>query len=414
MNADVIRAAPATDPSGFEPLLPRQEHVPQLLELANELQERCWRLSGKSVPGVRQRLTRLLRGMNSYYTNKIEGQHTLPADIEDALNNHYSADPKRARGQRLAIAHLRTEEWAESQLDTQSADGWKATFSTEFVCRLHEHLYQQLPEEDRVTETGAPICEGLLREQNVKVGQHVAPDYKAMPRFLERWKTFYTRLPRGEQALLGVACAHHRLAWIHPFMDGNGRVARLQSHLALTAMGLTGGYWSPMRGLARRQEDYYARLVDADEPRRGDFDGRGALTEEGLVGFAKFFLEVCIDQVEFMDKMLNLHEFKDRLEALLSFEIHAGKLPDLRMDVIRPLHYIILNGPIERGAFKAMTGLKTRTAERALKALLDYKLLLSDTPKGEVYFGVPQDSLRFLFPNLWPEAEAAIERRRGE
>lgn len=59
-----------------------------------------------------------------------------------------------------------------------------------------------------------------------------------------------------------------------------------------------------------------------------------------------------------------------------------------------------------------MCGLPERSAERLIKALLDYKLLLSDTPKGKVYMGVPLQSLQFLFPNLWPEAEQEINSQR--
>jgi hypothetical protein len=54
----------------------------------------------------------------------------------------------------------------------------------------------------------------------------------------------------------------------------------------------------------------------------------------------------------------------------------------------------------------AMTGLATRTARRVLASLLDYGVLESATPRGAVHFAVPLKSLRFLFPRLWPEAEA--------
>ncbi len=406
MSADIIRAPAASDVSAFEPLLPSGSKLPPLLELAHTLQQHCFRLSGHAMPGLHPKLIPLLRAMNSYYTNKIEGQHTFPADIEDALRNQFSADPDRARKQRLARAHLRTEEWAEH---THSAQGWRHAFNIETVQALHLHLYEQLPVEDRITDTGAPVLEGQLRDSNVKVGMHMAPTFESVPAFLLRWREFYTKLTDGENAVIGIACAHHRLTWIHPFRDGNGRIARLQSHLALHAMGLTNGLWSPMRGLARRQEQYYAHLTDADEPRQGDYDGRGALSERGLINFAQFFLEVCIDQVRFMEEMLNLAQFKHRLDALLTFEA-AKSGTGIRRETLTALHYIAISGPLERGEFKAISGLKDRTAERALKALLDYGLLCSDSPKGKVYFGIPLASLRFLFPNLWPEAEAAIEK----
>ena len=119
-------------------------------------------------------------------------------------------------------------------------------------------------------------------------------------------------------------------------------------------MGLTDGLWSPMRGLARRQEEYYARLTDADELRQGDYGDRGALSERGLTMFARFFLEVCIDQAIFMEEMLNLSGFKNRLDALLTFEAATGGSA-IRREALTALHYIAINGLLECGEFKAMT-----------------------------------------------------------
>ncbi len=378
-----------------------------LLERAHALQKQCWKLTANAMPGLKPCLLPLLRIMNSYYTNKIEGQHTLPADLENALNDQYSAEPDKARKQRLAIAHLNTEKWAE---DAHAINGWRATFDPEVIRSMHHHLYSGMPEADRVTDTGEPVMEGQLRNGPVRVGMHVAPTHASVPAFLERWGQFYGSLPEGERALVGVACAHHRLAWIHPFRDGNGRIARLHSHLALNAMGLTQGIWSPMRGLARRQQDYYNRLIDADEHRQGDQDGRGVLSEKGLISFAEYFLDVCLDQAAFMEQMLNLTEFKDRLAALLAYE-SAKRGSGIRMEALIPLHYIAINGPIDRGTFKVMTGLSIRVSERLLKSLLDVGLLRSQTPKGAVYLGVPFGSLRFLFPNLWPEAEVVALKK---
>lgn len=407
MKHELIRSPAAENIAEFEPLIPSSANLPPLLELAHALQKHSWKLCGNAMPGLHLRLVPLLRAMNSYYTNKIEGQHTFPADIEDALRNQFSADPDRARRQRLARAHLRTEEWAEQ---TQSVAGWRHIFDVNVVQAMHLNLYEQLPVEDRVTDTQDPVLEGQFRDRNVKVGMHMAPAFESVPHFMRRWGEYYSSLPEGESTLIGIACAHHRLAWVHPFRDGNGRIARLQSHTALHAMGLTNGLWSPMRGLARKHEEYYARLTDADEPRQGDYDGRGALSERGLISFARFFLETCLDQVSFMEKMLNLAEFKDRLDALLTFE-SAKSGSAIRREALPVLHYIAINGPVERGEFKVMSGLKDRTAERMIKGLLEYGLLRSDSPKGKVYFGIPLSTLRFLFPNLWPEAEAVMSSR---
>jgi Fic family protein len=89
------------------------------------------------------------------------------------------------------------------------------------------------------------------------------------------------------------------LTWIHPFIDWNGRVARLHSHLAMRAAHLNHGLWSPLRGLAREHLQYYARLSEPDLTRRNDLNGRGDLSQEGLVCFAQFFLDRCLGQAAF-------------------------------------------------------------------------------------------------------------------
>ena len=295
----------------------KRQELGALLELASELRQKCYKLAVNPLPGLNKRLTNLLRSMNSYYTNKIEGQHTLPADIEQALNNQYSNDHDIAHRQRVAKAHLLTESWAEGHV---SGNSWRDTFSTELLCDIHHHLYSNMQPEDRVTDNGEDVNEGQLRTQNVIVGMHMPPDFHHLGEFLARWRTAYTALPDGDMALVGLACSHQRLAWIHPFNDGNGRVSRLHTHVALHAMGLTNGMWSPMRGLARTHQEYYAHLHNADTLRQGDYDGRGALSQSGLIAWVKYFLSVCIDQVTFMEKMLNLQDFKDRLETLIIVE----------------------------------------------------------------------------------------------
>jgi Fic family protein len=128
------------------------------------------------------------------------------------------------------------------------------------------------------------------------VGRHDAPAAHAVPAFLQRWSDVYGRARRGEAAVVAAAASHHRLAWVHPFLDGNGRVARLHTHLLFHAMGLSHGLWSPLRGFARSEARYKALLQAADEHRRGDLDGRGNLTQAGLVEWIAYVLQVCTDR----------------------------------------------------------------------------------------------------------------------
>ena len=325
------------------------------------------------------------------------------SQIDEALRQQFSGDAKTQRNQRLAIAHMNAEQWGEEAFGTRN--NWRLLTNPDTLTKLHHTLFDHLPQQDLVDDNGVRLVSGALRKQDVTVGSHIAPTAASVPVFLQRFDEFYSKTRDGELAIVAVAAMHHRLAWIHPFADGNGRVARLHSHLLLHCMGLSNGAWSPLRGLARSQSEYYAALANADKARQGDLDGRGNLSEKSLVAFIQYFLDVCIDQAAFMGQMLNTQTMKNRIAACLAYESQLENSA-IRLEALLPMHYLFTTGSLERGQFKQMTGLAVRSAERCLKGLLDRELLISDSPKGLLRFGAPMHALRFYFPALWPEAEA--------
>jgi Fic family protein len=389
----------------FEPLMPSDAAQQPLLVQAHDLARSALQLSGTTVPSG---LRALLRSMNSYHSNRIEGQHTRPFEMDQALRRDFSADRELATRQRLAVAHIEAEIALEARY--AGAEGALRLYGPEAVTDLHHTLFSRLPPDDLRTPDGEVIVPGQLRPREVSVGQHIAPAFAAVPSFLQRWGAVYGGTRRGEAALLALAAAHHRLGWIHPFVDGNGRVMRLHTHTLMTALGYTGGLWSPLRGFARSTDQYYALLAAADESRRGDLDGRGNLSQRALVDWISYVLSICQDQVTFMAGLLKLGDMERRIAACLAYEeqtLRSGVRTGVRMAALRPLHYLfVTDAALARGEFKAMTGLAERTAGSLLKALLERRLLTSDTPQGAVRLGLPLHALRFYFPALWPEAEA--------
>ena len=119
--------------------------------------------------------------------------------------------------------------------------------------------------------------------------------------------------------IMAMAAAHHRLNYIHPFPDGNGRVSRLMSHAMAHRAGIGAhGVWSVSRGLARGLQDrgeYKSMMDAADAPRDNDFDGRGNLSHRALSEFILWFLRVCLDQVTFMTELFELGTLGNRLRS---------------------------------------------------------------------------------------------------
>jgi Fic family protein len=207
-----------------------------------------------------------------------------------------------------------------------------------------------------------------------------------------------------ENMLIKIASAHHRAAWVHPFVDGNGRAVRLQTHCAIWPV--SAGLWSMNRGFARDRDTYYAKLDAADSHRQGDLDGRGNLSEKMLWEWCNWFILTAEDQVSFMTKMLNLDEMKARISALISYRSKFDK--GIREEAIVPLFHMFLAGPTPRGEFQQMTGLGERTARSLLSKLIETGLVASDGHTAPVHIAFPLDALQFLFPELYPEAATRV------
>lgn len=400
MSVPATPIAAYDQPHQFEPLLPSRR-LDELSRQARPVIEAALRLQAAVHPATLVELRGLVRAMNSYYSNRIEGQGTHPVHIARALKADFSDQPDIARRQRLAVAHIQ----AEQALEALGLSELEALHSSRLLL-AHRLLYEQLQPEDRRTEEVLDLLPGQLRKQDAVVSRHQPPTHTALPLFLARADERYAKPWGLEQLLITAACAHHRLAWVHPFLDGNGRACRLHTHMVLRS--LTAGLWSVNRGLARRRDDYYRHLSEADMARQGDLDGRGNLSERMLIAWCEFFIDTCRDQVEFMTRMLNLDELKDRIGALITIRAHQRQTPDYRPEAILPLQHVMALGPITRGEFVQLTGLGERTARKVLAQLLADGLLISDTPKGPVKMGLPLDALGVLLPNLYPEAVSSV------
>jgi Fic family protein len=197
--------------------------------------------------------------------------------------------------------------------------------------------------------------------------------------------------------ILALAAAHHRLLYIHPFADGNGRVARLMSHaMILRAQVGSSGLWSISRGMARglqNRDDYKLKLSGADNDRLNDLDGRGALSRKYLIEFTEWFLDVCLDQIAFMSKLFELGDLKGRLH---DYARSVGLSDPAR----HLLDRVLIAGEMPRGEAPRVTGLSERAARSALRELIDVGLVRSETPKTPVFLVFPSQAVEDLFPRL--------------
>jgi Fic family protein len=275
--------------------------------------------------------------------------------------------------------------------------------STESICEIHRRFCEMLPEdrlwvEDPHSKERERVVPGELRTRDVQVGDHVAASPGAVPRFLQRFAQVYGALGKTD-SIVAVAAAHHRLLWIHPFLDGNGRVARLMSHAMLLTLLDTGAVWSVARGLARNIQDYKQLLSNCDLPRRNDLDGHGSLSEEALAAFTRFFLTVCIDQVTFMEGLVQPERLRARILLWVEEEI--------RLNTLLPKSGMLLEAILYRGDADTVLGTGARQARRIVSALVERGVLESDSPRAPLRLVFPAALANRWMPGLFPEKTGA-------
>lgn len=391
-------------PSRIEPAL-IEEPTPGIIDVVADLVAITSTLGKALHPRTAANLADLVRVMNTYYSNLIEGHNTRPRDIERALQGKLDEDEGRRNLQLEAAAHVRVQ----AEIDRRFLSGTlPPATSMSFLCWVHKEFYRDAPSAMlRLSGAGREVTmvPGQWRaapEHDNAVGRHVPPSSPYVADFMRYFEERYnpTQLGRAGR-IIAIPAAHHRFNYIHPFPDGNGRVSRLMSHaMAQEAQIGAYGLWSISRGLARglQSRTEYKQMMDfADSPREGDLDGRGNLSLRALKEFSLWFLQVCLDQATFMSELFDLANLKGRIQR------YVGKSHDLKPEALALLEEALIRGEFERGEIVRITGLPLRTARRVLTQLTAQGLLASETEKGPVSLRFPDFVLEDYFPRLYPQ-----------
>ncbi len=383
--------------SALEPLLPDQ--IPaDILAMADQMPFLLGRLSGSLAKETALAIGNLLKVTNTYYSNLIEGQFTEPLTLNPNT-------PKRSRKEltELAVVHMMAQDALERALRQHKDLAWEQLFSAGFLKRVHARLFESADSTLLQLADGSTMQPGVLRyeeKRDVKVGMHEAPSWQDVLPMIERMQKVYGGSEDPRRKLLATIAYHHRLSWVHPFPDGNGRLLRMVTHLQLYKLGLASPLWSLSRGIARQHEQYYQALSAADQSRLGDFDGRGQLSQKGLFDFMRFMLTVSLDQIHYMTQCLDPNYLRDRIDRAFKTDekiIAAGIKPDSA----KAIHILLSLGRVSRSDFKTFTGLGDRYAIAQLAKLIDIGLVESKTPKArEVYPGMPVWFAQLIFPDL--------------
>lgn len=407
-------------PMGLQDLMPLRlpDDTPGLVglqDLAAETIAKATALPLSAPRALLHDLQLMTALVNTYASSRIEEKNrqkkdaqrkdTKPSDILKAFTSELPDDEEARR----VLVEARTSALIQTHINRQAEEGTlPAEVNPGFLQALHGAFFSESQADlfidyddgrKRKAEPGKFRGDGV----EVKVGEHIGPQGSCVAPLVDALCSYYEEHSQGTaRRVLDIAAQHHRLLYLHPFGDGNGRTIRLATHARLHMAGIGGaGLWSISRGLARGRmgsedgkEEYARMLARADSPRQGDKDdGTGALSRAALVEFTEWFLEVCLDQIESMTDVYALSALSERLFALANSKL-KGKYKEHVVPLIRAL---LVLGELPRARALDVMGQSERAGRTLLKELLDQRVLFSESERGPVRLDLFHTA---LFPEL--------------
>jgi len=375
------------------------------INACSELLVSATRLQEQLPPATRQALAPLLAHMNCYYSNLIEGHRTYPDDVEQAVQSgtaHAEVGDQQDMLVHEAVAHIRAQ--AEIRARLRNEPAWDPV-TAEALAWMHQDFYGHLPAEHRWTATKSgsqrvPIVPGGWRDRPVVVGEHIPPEVARVPEFLARFAEAYRGCTKPNPfSIATIVASHHRLAWIHPFVDGNGRVARLLTDALVERSGLgADGLWCVGRGFARTLDRYRTLLAGADREREHDTDGRGPRTQAGLDRWCAYVLEVMLDQVRFMHGLIRPADLRQRISTWAERETARDRLHPRAGRLIAE---VVLTGSVSRTDAVDILRLTDRYGREQIRILIQQGFVVAGE-REPLRPAFPLHVVPWWFPDLFP------------
>lgn len=419
-----------SNPYQLAPALPVGEDLEDLRDLASDVITGAIGLEAKLAPETAEALGERLRILNSLFSNQIEGYDTTYSGIVDRLGQAQQ-DPVglSISGGKYAVelgaAHVK----AEAELVRLLAQHPRCNVShPDFIRDIHLKFYSELPPELQYTHSPGgfaryPVKPGEFRDAPVYLsmgGGGLAPiGPKTISDLVANMDAFGQifgpdAFRGGEARMIAAAAGHAKLAWLHPFRDGNGRTIRLYTSLFMARCNVNrSNLWSLSRGLAEHKGRYFTGLrftnPSPDPVRRGQL----IFQSENIAAGCSIFLTICKEQVVFMEQQLTRRTVNARIEHFAETRLGTpfGKH---KTDAGRVLRAVFSYGRLERQEVYGgvLGGLGDRTARGIIAGLLKAGYLKSDSPRSALTIGFPPDALQGYFPGVFSEAIMQAQKAR--
>jgi Fic family protein len=329
-------------------------------------------ISSKTVrPFLFFELQSLFHLIESVQSARIEGNRTTLAEaVEKTVSGELEA-PK-SEGIREIKNLYKAFELIEKNIKANTS------LSKEFIHSLHKTIVEGLSNPDQVKKGEGDPHPGEYRKVEVGIEKSnlQPPPRHLVPMLMDELIEFINAYNEGlpQYCLLKTAVAHHRFTWIHPYRNGNGRVARLVTYTELIKEGFRVHLLNPTAVFCADRNKYFDMLGKAD-----------TWTREGIQEWCLYFLSNLGIEMENVNRLLDIDFLLEKIifPSLQRAEIHyditpeehkilrlAFKLQKLKANDIRQ-HLIPNASPAK--------------ITRMIKALRDKKMLIPEEGSERIY-----------------------------
>lgn len=326
-------------------------------------------LGGPVPPYIFFQLKNIFHMLESLGSARIEGNRTTLAQlVESVIERKKEPTPNDRIREILNIeAALQfIEETITANTPLQRAH----------ILEIHKILVKGLPVYPDGEGSRTP---GEFRKLPVTVGSFIPPDAVSVPGYIDELIQFVNQKAVPQNDLLITAIAHHRLAWIHPFDNGNGRVIRMFTYALLIKQGFqvgNGRILNPTAIFCMDRAKYYHMLNVADSGKT-----------EHTLAWCEYVLEGLRNEIEKIDKLLNLdYLVQNILLPALAFSRERQHITEQEYAILRGLvaapRMLIKSKDVEKATGTA----SAVTRSRLIKKLRDkQKLLIPLREDGRKY-----------------------------
>lgn len=331
---------------------------------------RVKRLDGPVPPYIFFQLKEIFQILESLGSVRIEGNRTTLAEFVEKIIEKIPKNTTIEKDREIFNI-----ERAILFIEENITEGTKITRA--HISEVHKIIVEGLTMPPEGEGSRYP---GELRSINVGIqgSSHIPPDMIQVPSYFEEVINFVNTSVDIHNDLLITALAHHRMAWIHPFDNGNGRLIRMFTYALLIKQGFqikTGRILNPTAIFCMDRNKYYEMLDLADS---GE--------EEKVLMWCEYVLTGLKDEIEKIDKLLDIKYITNTiLLPALSFSLDRENITKREYDILSAL-VKSKDMTIRSSDLQAVIGQESSVQRsRIIKRLKDKEMLRSLPGKSRLY-----------------------------